>query len=138
MQINNTAQEETPNQAKKKPRYWLLALIILVIFGVPAYFIWKVNIYGANHQVPITCTVTSARHDQVSSSGKGYSSIYDEVVFSTEECGGLYLIVENKEEAQSVVDKIQPGKKYEFMVGQSTADDTSGGRRAFSYDGPRN
>lgn len=128
--------EQHPQVERKRPRYWLMALTILLIFGIPLYWFWKFNFYDANHQVPIICTVTGAEQHTSSGAGRGYSSSRDYVAFDTEECRTILLPIFSDEEGQQIVDSVQVGRKYEFMMGQTQATLKSGAREVFSYRGP--
>lgn len=139
--MNNT-NKELPNQKpasakkRKKPRYWLMIPTLLLMFGVPFYWVWKSNFYDPDHQVPITCTVTNAEQYTSSGAGKSYSSSKDYIAFDTQECRTLLLPISTDDDYQSMINEIQKGKKYEFMMGESQIDVKSGAREVFSYSGP--
>ena len=124
---------ETP-QKINYPGLFLIILVITLIIGTPFYYLWRWKIYDRSHQVPLVCTVESAEHKSKSSSGVRYSSSRDDIVFSTEDCGGLYLTV-SESEIESVLSRVEPGKKYEFMLGE-TGVDSWGQREVFSFSGP--
>lgn len=136
-------KENSKNQeiGEKKPRsmlikHLLLACLLSCIFGIPAYFQWKSHFYDPHHQVPIICTVTVAEQYTSTSSGSRYGSSRDYLFFETEECRNLLLPISSDDDYQSMLDEIQIGKKYEFMMGESQVGVTSGARKVFSYSGP--
>lgn len=133
---NKGAQGEgsVPEVKKSKPRYWVLILFGIMIFGVPSYHVWRFNFYDRSHQVPLVCTVESAEHKSSTSSGVRYSSSEDDIVFSTVECEGLYMPV-SESEIESVLSRVEPGKKYEFMIGETSLK-SWGQRKVFSFSGP--
>lgn len=139
--MTNNKENSKNQEIGEKPRsmlikYILLTCLIFCIFGIPAYFQWKSHFYDPHHQVPIICTVTEVRKHTSTGSGKGYSSGRDYLSFRTEECRTLQLPISSDDDYQTMIDKIQIGKKYEFMMGESQVGVTSGARKVFSYSGP--
>lgn len=127
-------QGSAPEVKKSKPRYWLMIPTLALIIGTPFYYLWRLNFYDRSHQVPLVCTVESAEHESRSSSGVRYSSSRDDIVFSAEDCGGLYLPV-SEGEIESTLSRVEPGKKYEFMIGETSLK-SWGQRKVFSFSGP--
>lgn len=61
-------------------------------------------------RLSLVCTVEFAEHKSSTSSGARYSSSRGDIVFSTEDCGGLYMPV-SEGEIESVLRRVEPGKE---------------------------
>ena len=136
-QKNNKGESAESCETPQKINYPVLSLVLLMwalILGMPLYYGWQLFIYDRSHQVPLVCTVESAEHKSSTSSGVRYSSSEDDIVFSTVECEGLYMPV-SEGEIESTLSRVEPGKKYEFMLGE-TGVDSWGQREVFSFSGP--
>ncbi|HIY94200.1 MAG TPA: hypothetical protein H9821_00845 [Candidatus Rothia avicola] len=129
---------QAENKKKKSKFSWFRFIIVVLIFMSPfiyvMYSLWQLNITDRYHQVSLVCTVESAEYKSSTSSGARYSSSRDDIVFSTVECEGLYLTV-SEGEIESTLSRVEPGKKYEFMLGE-TGVDSWGQRRVYSFSGP--
>ncbi|MFW0111594.1 hypothetical protein [Rothia sp. CCM 9416] len=136
-QKNNKGESAESGETPQKINYPVLSLVLLMwalILGTPLYYGWRLFIYDRSHQVPLVCTVESAEHKSSTSSGVRYSSSRDDIVFSTEDCGGLYMPV-SESEIESTLSRVEPGKKYEFMIGETSLK-SWGQRKVFSFSGP--
>lgn len=137
---NSENLHSAPEGEKKKKSSTIRLMIGLPILLTPvwymAYLSWQSNVVDQDHQVPVVCTVTGAAQYTSSGAGKSHSSSQDYVSFATEECRKIHLPISSDEEAQSIIDSVQVGRKYEFMMGRSQVGVKSGARRVFSYRGP--
>lgn len=140
--MNNTNNEKIHNEPVKKekkfswPRFIIGMLILMSPVAYMGYLSWQSNVTDQDNQVPITCTVTNAEQYTSSGAGKSYSSSKDYIAFDTQECRTLLLPISTDDDYQSMINEIQKGKKYEFMMGESQVDVKSGAREVFSYSGP--
>lgn len=100
------------------------------------YLSWQSDVVDQDHQVPITCTVTGAEQRTSTGAGRDHSSSRDYISFSTEECRNVLLTISSDEDGQRIVDSVQVGRKYEFMMGRSQVGVKSGARDVFSFRGP--
>lgn len=138
---NKKSKEDfsTPRKKEKEfsyPRFIIGMLIILSPVFYLGYSLLETKFRDPHHQVPIICTVTVAEQYTSTSSGRGYGSSRDYLFFKTEECRNLLLPISSDDDYQSMLDEIQIGKKYEFMMGESQVGVTWGAREVFSYSGP--
>lgn len=139
---NKKNKEDSSNPSRKKekefsyPRFIIGMLIILSPVFYLGYSLLETKFRDPYHQVPIICTVNEVRKHTSTGSGKGYSSGKDYLSFRTEECRTLQFPISSDDDYQSMIDEIQIGEKYQFMMGESQVGVTWGAREVFSYSGP--
>lgn len=119
---NNETQGDNPGGDQKKskfswPRFIIGLTILLSSVWYMLYLSWQSDVVDQDHQVPITCTVTGAEQRTSTGAGRAHSSSRDYISFSTEECRNVLLTISSDEDGQRIVDSVQVGRKYEFMMG---------------------